>query len=258
MLPETAQEELAVALDETVGELLAAADWTGPPVNAISLARTLGFVVAWDDRQTTRARFVRAHAGSGDLACRSILLRPEPRVERRHWAVAHEIGEQLAHRVAERLDIDASAAASGVRERIANDLAARILLPTAWFTGDGEACDWDLQVLKNRYTSASHELVARRMLDLPPRIIITVFDNGKVSFRRSNQCSHVSRLLDAERECWREIRDRTAPHVVARGAWRVQGWPIYEADWKREILRTSLPDFAVDDFEMFEDQETTW
>jgi predicted transcriptional regulator len=247
MLPETAQEELAAALDAAVADVFAAVDWTAPPVDAIRLARTLGFAVAWDDRQSTRARFVRAHAGPGDLACRSILLRPEPRVERRHWAVAHEIGEQLAHGVAERLDIDASTAAAGVRERLANELAARILLPTAWFAAAAGACDWDLPALKKRFSTASHELIARRMLDFPPAIIITVFDNGGISFRRSNQANPTRRLLDAEVECLHAVRASSALCVVDGGAWRVQGWPVYEADWKREILRTSLPDFPFDD-----------
>ena len=48
---------------------------------------------------------------------------------------------------------------------MANNLAGRLLLPTAWFVADAAAENWDLIALKHRYATASHELIARRMLE---------------------------------------------------------------------------------------------
>ena len=28
------------------------------------------------------------------------------------------------------------------------------------------------------------------------------------------------------------------PHVISAGGWTVQGWPVHQSDWKREVLRS--------------------
>ena len=43
----------------------------------------------------------------------------------------------------------------------------RLLLPMKWFALAATEFDHDLMQLKGRFQSASHELIARRMLDLP-------------------------------------------------------------------------------------------
>jgi hypothetical protein len=201
MLPEFTREELAAGLDAVVDELLREAGLTRPPVDAFALARALRIAVAWDDRQDGRARYVRL----GDLSAvtptmqawcpvtstldrprAAILLRPDPRFERQHWAVAHEIGEHVAYRVFARWGVDPRETAPNAREQVANSLAGRLLLPTVWFEADGCACDWDLVELKTRYFTASHELIARRMLECRPPVVISIFDQERVSFRRSN------------------------------------------------------------------------
>ncbi|MEA1952135.1 MAG: ImmA/IrrE family metallo-endopeptidase, partial [Planctomycetota bacterium] len=73
----------------------------------------------------------------------SILLRPDPRAERRQWAVAHEIGEHVAWRVFGRLGVDPREAGPDSRESVANQLAGRLLLPGEWFEADAVACGWD-------------------------------------------------------------------------------------------------------------------
>ena len=113
-------------------------------------------------------------------------MRPEPRLERRQWAVAHEIGEHVAYRVFLQWGVDPRETAPKAREAVANNLAGRLLLPTAWFAADGAACGWDLLALKARYRTASHELIARRMLECRPPVIISIFDHRRISFRRSN------------------------------------------------------------------------
>jgi hypothetical protein len=53
-------------------------------------------------------------------------------------------------------------------------------------------------------------LIARRMLDFPLQIIISVFDNNRLSWRKSNTAGRVPRLDDRELAC------RTAAHNSAR------------------------------------------
>jgi hypothetical protein len=73
-----------------------------------------------------------------------------------------------------------------LREPVANLLASRILLPSRWFCVDVTRLWGDLLQLKSIHSTASHELIAYRMLDLPDAGIITVFNQGQPSRRRAN------------------------------------------------------------------------
>src|SRR5215207_488499 len=106
MLPELTQDEFSAALDGVAAGVLAQAVETAPPVDALSLARTLGLAVAWDERQAGRGRTARLSGRPGAANQGSILLRPDPRRERLQWAIAHEIGEWCAHQVFEHLSVD--------------------------------------------------------------------------------------------------------------------------------------------------------
>jgi hypothetical protein len=240
MLPEITSDELSGALDAVAAGVLDAAGVDCPPVDAIRLARRLGITVAVDDRQRGRARYVRLRGIRGRKARPTILLRPEPRRERRHWAVAHEIGEHVAYQVFRLLRVDPREAAPNARERIATYLAGRLLLPSAWFSADATTCAWDLLSLKSRYTTASHELIARRMLDLGPPVIISIFDLGHLSFRASNVPGQVPPPSSGEMACWRRAHTRNLPYESADGPCTIQAWPVHEPGWKREILRTEV------------------
>ena len=240
MLPQVADEELAAALDRPVAELLASAGLENPPVDAVALAKRLGFTLAWDDGQSSRARLVRL-AGRQPCGGLSILLKHDPRPERRQWAVAHEIGEYLSPQVFNALGTDPQAAPLLAREKIANLLASRLLLPTDWFAADAAENDWDLLELKSRYATASHELIARRMLDFSIPVVISIIDQGRLEFRRSNVTGRVPPLSPLERTCWRKIHSEGLPTgPLEFGATVVRGWPIHEPDWRREILRLEL------------------
>lgn len=226
------------ALDSTVDRIFDRGCVNGPPIDVLDLAASLGFVVAVDRQQQGRARCARLH-GYADDQTPAIMLRPEPRVERRQWAVAHEIGEHHVHEVFAELGISCDELPTGARERAANELANHLLLPTDWFLQDGRDCDWDLPLLKRRYTTASYELIARRMLDADTPTIVTIFDHGRMSFRRSNLDGRVPGLFNAERETW------TKAHITGRiqrkqdQTYLVRTWPIHEPEWKREIVRTN-------------------
>jgi hypothetical protein len=182
------------------------------------------------------ARLARGPAGA---AAGSILVRPEPRPERLHWAIAHEIGELWAHCVFARLAVDPREAPPAAREAVANGLASRLLLPREAFARDARQSGWDLLALKARYATASHELVARRMLDFEPLVIMTIFDHGRRTFRRGNLPFRAPPWSETEATAWRTAHAQSRPTVAGDAARRVQAWPVHEPDWKREILRTA-------------------
>ena len=239
MLPEITPEELSAVLDEVARDVLEQSGVEAPPVEPLLVAQSLGIRVVLDDRQPTRARCVRLQGIRGRPARSTILVRPEPRPERRNWAVAHEIGEQLAWRVFAALSIDARVAAPRARETVANYLAGRLLVPGEWLAADAAECDWDLPVLKRRYATASHELIARRMLDMRPPVIITIVDEGQVYLRASNVPGLAPPLQPAEARCQQAVHRTGQPHrLAANELGTVHGWPVHEEGWKREILRT--------------------
>jgi hypothetical protein len=128
---------------------------------------------------------------------------------------------------------------------VANQLAGRLLLPSVWFALDSPASGWDLLALKRRYATASHELIARRMLECGPPVIITIFDQRAMHFRRSNLPGRVPPPSPAEMACWRAVHDGNRPHAAAAGLCAIQGWPVHEDGWRREILRAEVDEYGL-------------
>lgn len=234
------QEEVFAIVDEVVRNLLAQVGVTGPPVNAMAVARRLGVTIAVDDRQEGRTRLVRLRGPQGRAPRPTILLRSGQRLERQQWAVAHELGQSAAVYVFDALAIDPREASKEAREAVAKRLAGRMLLPSDWFGPDAVACGWDLLALKRRYSTASHELIARRMLELAEPVIISVFDRGGLSWRRSNVAGLVPGPSELETKCWRTAHQESRPERALEGPRVIQAWPVHEPQWKREILRTEI------------------
>jgi Zn-dependent peptidase ImmA (M78 family) len=244
MLPEISREELTVALDAVAAETLAAAHIDRPPIDAVLLAERLGLTVAWDDRQRGRARLVNSAGASGEDSP-SILLKHDPRIERLHWAVAHEIGEALAQQVFSELAVDPSLAPEQARNVVANRMASRLLLPQELFANDANECHWDLLGLKEIYATASHELIARRMLDFPPPVIVAVYDQNQLTWRKSNAGFRMPQMSQREIAARRQAHE-TAQSVYDDGPPAIRAWPIHEPQWKREIIRVEVDEFAAD------------
>jgi hypothetical protein len=244
MLAEYTREELAAGLDAVAEEILSAAGVDRPPVDAFRVAAALGIEVALDEDQDGRARCVRRKSYRGASSQLTVMLKPDPRFERQQWALAHEIGEHAAHRVFAAWGIDPREAAPDAREKAACHLAGRLLLPAVWFSADAADCGWDLLALKARYATASHELIARRMLECRPPVIITIFDNRRITFRRGNLPGRVPPPSPAEMACWRKANDRNQSARTRQGTRLLQCWPIHEADWQREILRAEVEECA--------------
>ncbi len=239
MLVDIPHQQLNAVLEDTAAEILGTAGVVEPPVDALQVANALGLLVAWDAQQPGRARCVELAGDGGHTQRAAVLLRPELRSERKHWAVAHEIGELWASEVFCRLGIDPVDAPGDAREQVANRMAARILLPRDWFSADARQVDWELSDLKERYATASHELIARRMLDFPPRVIITIFDQGRQTMRRSNVRGRVPPVSALERACWNAANAQGQTQQRCGPLSDVRAWPIHEPHWKREILRTT-------------------
>jgi hypothetical protein len=246
MLAEILPEELARTLDEIAAAALLMAGFQEPPIDSLRLAERLGLAVAWDDRQSGRARRVQ-FAGNAGGNVAAVLVRHDPRAERLHWAIAHEVGELLAERVFAELAIDPRTAPMQAREFIANALASRLLLPGEPFSRDGVSCGWDLLELKQRYHTASHELTARRMLDFSSPIIISVFDQNQLTWRKSNVSGRAPKLCDREIVCWKTAHESGLPSCDP-GPPTISVWPIHEAEWQREIVRIDLSELAFDGF----------
>lgn len=220
-------------IDRMVVDLLADAGIDKPPVDCIALAQKfLGIVICLDSRQPNRGRTQRA-AGQ-----KQIFLRPEPREERHQWTVAHAIGEHLKPELLRRLGVENSRGLSG--ESLANLFGRRLLVPTVWFAADSPSLDHDLLALKKLYSTASHEVIAWRWLDLSDPCIVTIVDNDAIHRRRSNAWPTRRELTDPERRCQQHVSSHSKPHRLRSGNQTIHCWPIHQHDWKREILRTVI------------------
>lgn len=241
------EQRIADAADREVDTVLERAGGRFPPVDAFAVAERLGMTVAFDAGSTVRARTKRLGGRT------TILLRPDDRPERLQWSLAHEIGESRVWRIAEAdesLSLDEVATPAGQpgedaashdrREQLANLFAARFLLPTSTFGDHVVELDADLQTLKGLYGTASHELIATRMLDLDRPRVVTVFDNGRLVRRRSNGVC--GRLHPAEERVWQRCRVTGDLVRETYGELRVDCWPIHEPGWEREILITTAED----------------
>lgn len=231
-------EEYVEVLDRVVEKALRIAHVKEPPVDPFRVARAMGVKVVWDKRLPERGRYVRLRRGDAHPQTAAMILQRHPRPERRYWSAAHELGEHLIYQAAAELGAASEEDLAPCRERIANHLAARILLPTRWFADDGPRLDWDLRLLKIRYRTASHEAIARRMLETPTPVVITVFDQGILLWRRANRWGRVPPLSAAESLCWQSAHHQGQDQQQWTEGLRIRAWAVHEPGWRREILRT--------------------
>jgi Zn-dependent peptidase ImmA (M78 family) len=233
MFDDMPREDVVATVDRMVEELLRAANIQKPPVDAIALAQGhLGMVICMDKRQAQRGRAQRT-AGK-----KQIYLRPEPREERHQWTVAHEIGEHIKSDLLARLGMEPGQTRAMAGESLANLFAYRLLVPTCWFAEDAPALDYNLLALKEKYATSSHEVLAWRFLDLPEPCIVTILDNDAITRRRSNSWPIKRKLETAEEKCQNYVHQNSRPRRVQENGWTVQGWPVHQTEWKREVLRS--------------------
>jgi Zn-dependent peptidase ImmA (M78 family) len=230
------------AIDRVVDDLLDELEFLAPPIDAVASLRRLGVEVAVDSSQPARGR-LKSLAGRP-----AVFLRPEPRRERFQWSAAHELGEVNAWRIVQRLDAFDDGPAPRLREQLANQFAARFLLPQRWFLEDARRLRADLFQLKQRYATASHELIARRLLDVPPARILTILDQGHVTARIGSHGRSVPPLTPAEKECWMTACRTGRPDLRCVEGLKLAAWPIHESDRRREIVLATPHSGRGDDF----------
>jgi Zn-dependent peptidase ImmA (M78 family) len=235
MIADLPREEVLAVVDGVVDDLLCRAAVQEPPIDVIVIAQKhLGMVVCLDNRQPQRGRAQRA----GEQ--RHIYLRPEPTEERHQWTVAHEIGEHFKAELLHRLGVEPAETRAMTGESLANLFAYHLLVPTRWFASDAPDMEYDLLTLKQRYATSSHEVIAWRFLDLPEPCIVTIVDNEHIYRRRSNSFPIKKKLEPAEEKCQRYVHHHGRPKRVQENGWTVCGWPVHQAGWKREILRSMV------------------
>jgi Zn-dependent peptidase ImmA (M78 family) len=233
MIADLPREEVLAVVDGMVDDLLGRAAVQEPPIDVIVIAQKhLGMVVCLDNRQPQRGRAQRA----GEQ--RHIYLRPEPTEERHQWTVAHEIGEHFKADLLQRLGVEPADTRAMTGESLANLFAYHLLVPTRWFASDAPDMEYDLLKLKQRYATSSHEVIAWRLLDLPEPCIVTIIDNEHIYRRRSNSYPIRKKLEPAEEKCQRYVHHHGKAKRVQENGWTVYGWPVHQAEWKREILRS--------------------
>lgn len=227
-------EQWNCGLDGLVAGILERANTSGPPIDVVGLAERLQNRVVINPVQNGRASRRDSPGGSS-----TIILAPDERNERMYFAAAHEIGEQFVATLCERVgELDADDLDDSAREDLANHIAARLLCPNPWFRERAEASGFDLFELKAAFVNASHEVIARRMLDFEVPTVITIFDNGDLWTRMTNFAA-AAIFVPVEREVLARCRAEREPVCVEQEGIRVQAWPIDEDGWKREILRTT-------------------
>jgi Zn-dependent peptidase ImmA (M78 family) len=169
---------------------------------------------------------------------KEIHLPADASVETQQWTAAHAIGKHLEANLQQRIGLDPKESRGLKGESLANLFAGRLLVPTRWLAEESQNTGHDLFALKERFASASHEVIAWRLLDLPEPCIITVMDNDRVERRRSNAWWINRELSVPEKRCRQQMQDAGGPCEYREDGWTVQGWPLPGGDGKREVLRS--------------------
>lgn len=210
------REEAHAAARLVIEGLLDAAGVSAPPVDAVALARV--------------------HLRLPEPAVKKP-KGPPPDEETRQLLAAQQVGDHLKTELLRRLGVGGEGPRPLLGESLTNLVAHRLLVPDGWLADEARASGFDLEHLKRVFRTASHELIAWRLLDLPEPSLITIVDNGRVTRRRANLWRAPRELSEAERECQQYAHEHCRPHRVRHDQWTVWGWPVHRVDWKREVLR---------------------
>lgn len=235
-------DEAARVIDRVADDLLWEASVSRPPIDAFAVADRLSLRVVRDDRMQQRGRFVhQQESGPG-----TVVVGPDARPERRQWAVAHEIGEAFAHRVFDSLEIDPADTQPCAREHIANAIAGRLIAPSRWLTGIYRASDYDLVATKREFSTASFELLARRLVESASwPIVASVFDHNQLTWRRHSHSGRSAPLCRPERLAQRRTHRSGRPTAIIDDN-AVRCWPVHEPGWKREIVLHEAIEYPAD------------
>ncbi len=231
MLELTDWHDIVTLVEGEARALLERLRVTTPPVDAFALAKSLNLDIYIDSNLNTRGYSRKRW----DIHTIMVGSKNPGKSERKHFTIAHEIGEVL---LADKVGLN-------FLEDASNLMAVSLLLPRDWFQNDAEALQFDLLALKRRYSTASHEVIAYRMLDIKP-LVITIFDNGRLYRRKSSYPAPVERIHPLETECLNAVSDRAERVLLEDDKASVTGWPVFRDNWRRVILKTEFRDITSD------------
>jgi hypothetical protein len=217
-------DEREAIIEATVERLLAAARIERPPIDPVRIARAMRINVL--DRDLPQRR------GQSYLyrGMKFVDLGKTGRAERRNFTLAHEIME---------LELPATIPDKEEKHEVAMRGAAALLCPATFFR---EACpngSFDLLQLKTTFSTASHEVIAMRSLDFT-EATMSVFDNGRLVNRQTSYPFGTQPVTRQERDV---VRRAMRSGEVCADTWdgaSATAYPVFENDFKRVILRTSL------------------
>ncbi len=235
---EFTSEELFEAIDRLVAGLLERAGLREPPVDALFVATEhLGLPVHEQAPSAGRGGRVYRHRTAGAV----VSLVPGMTYEQRHQAAAEGIVAALLPELCRKLHLPWPAEQRGLLTQFRPAFVPRLLLPTRWFRAALRECKHDLYALKERFRTASYEMIALRWLDSDTPCIVSIVDDGVPALRRSNTATVGKKLEPAEQICHDRIAQLQQPQRHRSGGWTVYGWPIPDRLTQRIILY-AVPD----------------
>ena len=219
--------EISADLERIVDWLIDDCKLTSPPIDCLQLSHNLSRGAFRFEKLGNRGEIT--WAGNE----RAVAIRAEDRMERAQWTAAHEIGELVLPQRMEFCD-------AIELDVLCNRFAMLLLAPRKWYWDDCRRLRFDLLKLKEIYGTASHEVLALRMLDLPTPALVTIFDHGRMTRRTANLAFRAPELTPTERSAQTVARTTGAPTRMFGDGVHVCAWPVHEPNWPREILRTVL------------------
>ena len=190
-----------------------------PPIDAVDLLKREGHKVSRRSIPTPSLKRLR-----GTVIW--VELDTDNRPEQDQFSCAHELGEILLGACVPRTRL----------ERAANRFAAELLMPTRWFRDD--QARMDLADLKDRYSTASHEAIAYRLVEFREGLVVTIVDNGTVT-RRVAAHDVAGALSQTEREVLMRTRASTRKSALSRDGVTAEAYPVFEGRFQRVIILAS-------------------
>jgi hypothetical protein len=234
------QEELVDAIDRLVAGMLERAGANTPPVDALAIAEHhLGIPVELVEpaEEDDSGRRPRSRPSGG-----GITLTTDMSDEQQQRAAAVGIAGLLLPEIYRKVGVVAGSESKQFTAHVRGLTVARILIPGRLLRAALRDCKYDVPELHKRFSTASMEAVAARLLDLDDPCVIAVVDDGVVASRRANRMPANRKLEAAEQECVDRVTELDLPHRARIGEWTAWGWPVPNRPFRRIILRAVRDD----------------
>lgn len=217
---------------ETINQWLSDHPQSHAYINAKELAESLGFVIVPYEKKSK---------GITIEGVNFIFYNEKERLERQHYSIAHELLER--HLINENLNqLKLGKITKEELHKIANDYTRYILLPENSFEKNAMKLNYNLFSLKETFITASHELIARRLLDIG-NFIITIIDNNNIYLRKSATISIPQNLTALEKKAYELALTTNQYYYIEdylddtkQTFLKTHSYPIIEKEFKRVIL----------------------